>query len=73
MYLWITLPERLDGSVVAQRALREVKVAVIAGRSCFAANPVANTIRLSFSLIPEDRAMEGLKRLGGLLHTMMNE
>ena len=73
MYLWITLPQKLDGTVVAQRALREARVAVIAGRSCFAADPVPNTLRLSFSLITEDKAMEGLRRLGELLSRMIAE
>tara|TARA_R110000868_G_scaffold19985_5_gene85230 strand:- start:947 stop:2146 length:1200 start_codon:yes stop_codon:yes gene_type:complete len=73
MYLWITLPQKLDGTVVAQRALREARVAVIAGRSCFAADPVPNTLRLSFSLITEDKAMEGLRRLGELLSRIIAE
>jgi len=70
-YVWLTLPSRLDGAEVAGRALTESRVSVIAGRAFYATAPEANTVRLSYSLAPEDKAREGIARLGGLLGEMI--
>jgi DNA-binding transcriptional MocR family regulator len=67
LYIWVTLPPGVDGTAFATKALAENRVAVVSGKSCFAVNTVPNTIRLSFSLIPEDKAEEGVKRLAELL------
>ena len=67
LYIWVTLPPGVDGTAFAAKALTENRVAVVSGKSCYAMNPVANTIRLSFSLIPEDKAEEGIRRLAELL------
>lgn len=67
LYIWVTLPPGVDGSAFAAKALTENRVAVVSGKSCYAVHTVPNTIRLSFSLIPEDKAEEGVKRLAELL------
>lgn len=72
MYVWVTLPDGVDGADFAQAALREAKVAVVSGKSCYPSRPVANTIRLAFPQTPEDRAAEGVKRLADLLARMTN-
>jgi DNA-binding transcriptional MocR family regulator len=70
MYVWVTLPEGIDGTEFAQTALREAKVAVVSGKSCYPSQPVPNTIRLAFPQTREDRAEEGVKRLAALLARM---
>jgi DNA-binding transcriptional MocR family regulator len=71
MYLWVTLPPLIDGQDFARRALAEERVAVVAGRNFYPANPQLNTIRLAFPQTHEDRAGEGIARLGGLLRRMV--
>jgi DNA-binding transcriptional MocR family regulator len=68
LYIWITLPEGVDGTAFAAQALKENRVASVSGKSCYATKTVPNTIRLSFSLIPEDKADEGVRRLAELLN-----
>ncbi|HET6970798.1 MAG TPA: PLP-dependent aminotransferase family protein, partial [Phenylobacterium sp.] len=71
LYIWLTLPEGLDGGRVAERALTEFNVSVIGGAAFFAERPQRNTLRLSYSLAAEDAAREGVRRLGGLLAEMI--
>lgn len=68
LYIWVTLPEGVDGTAFAAQALKENRVASVSGKSCFATKVVPNTIRLSFSLIPENKAEEGIRRLADMLN-----
>lgn len=70
MYLWLALPEAIDGAEFAQRALAEEKVVVVAGRAFYPADFIPNTIRLAFPQTPEERAAEGIARLAALLRRM---
>ncbi len=70
MYIWVTLPSGVDGAVLTERALREEKVAVVAGRSFYGTDPVPNTIRLAFPQTPEHQAAEGIRRLADLVRRM---
>jgi DNA-binding transcriptional MocR family regulator len=70
MYLWVTLPPSIDGQDFARRALAEERVAVVAGRNFYPANPALNTVRLAFPQTHEDRAGEGIARLAALLRRM---
>jgi DNA-binding transcriptional MocR family regulator len=71
MYIWVDLPEGVDGAELAMTALREEKVSVVSGRSFYPANPKLNTIRLAFPQTPEDRASEGIARLAGVVGRMI--
>jgi DNA-binding transcriptional MocR family regulator len=71
MYIWVDLPEGVDGAELAMTALRDEKVAVVSGRSFYPANPKLNTIRLAFPQTPEDRAGEGIARLAGVIRRMI--
>ncbi len=70
MYIWVDLPEGVDGTELATAALRDEKVAVVSGRSFYPANPKLNTIRLAFPQTPEDRAGEGIARLAAVIRRM---
>jgi DNA-binding transcriptional MocR family regulator len=71
MYLWVTLPAGIDGADFARRALEEEKVAVVAGKSFYAFDPVLNTIRLAFPQTPDERIDEGVARLADLLRRII--
>lgn len=73
MFIWVTLPEGLDGAVVLRRAIDEARVAFVPGSAFFADGTGRNTFRLSFSLMDGEKIDTGMKRLGALLHTMIAE
>ena len=67
LFIWMTLPERFDGKALLQRAVEEQNVAFVPGSAFFVDDRGRNTIRLSYSLPPEDKIAEGVARLGRLL------
>ncbi|GHG85907.1 aminotransferase-like domain-containing protein [Pseudodonghicola xiamenensis] len=67
MFVWITLPEEVDGADLLARSLETEKVAFVPGRAFFADASNGNTIRLSFSAMKEELIVEGIQRLGRLL------
>ena len=73
LFIWCTLPEGWEADKLFRRAV-ERKVAFVPGEP-FHTNPGAgkNTFRLNFSAEPEERIVEGIKRLGELLREMADE
>lgn len=67
MFIWLTLPERMDGADLLARSLETEKVAFVPGRAFFADGSNANTLRLSFSCADEAMIDEGMRRLGRLI------
>jgi DNA-binding transcriptional MocR family regulator len=67
LFVWMTLPDRFDGRTLLARAVEEHNVAFVPGSAFFVGDRGRNTIRLSYSLPPEDRIAEGIARLGRLL------
>jgi DNA-binding transcriptional MocR family regulator len=68
MFIWVTLPERLDAESLLRRSLAEEKIAFVPGGSFHADGTGRNTLRLNFSLNSEAVAIAGISRLGGVLH-----
>ncbi len=67
MFIWVTLPAHIDGSELLARAV-ERNVAFVPGAPFFAdAHPQANTLRLSFVTVSEDKIREGIAILGQLI------
>jgi DNA-binding transcriptional MocR family regulator len=64
MFVWITLPESLDGAELLARSLESERVAFVPGRAFFADGSGGNTIRLSFSRTDEATIEQGIARLG---------
>ena len=60
MFIWVTLPEGLDGADLLTRSLETARVAFVPGKAFHADGSGANTIRLSFSLADEHAASEGI-------------
>ena len=67
MFIWPTLPERLDGTDLPARSLAQEKVAFVPGRAFFADGSNGNTLRLSFSCATPALIDEGIRRLGQLI------
>lgn len=73
MFIWVTLPEGIDGTDLLARAVETERVAFVPGQAFHADRSGANTIRLSFSLATEAHAEEGIRRLGALIRRVMAE
>lgn len=67
MFVWVTLPEALDGAELLAKSIATEKVAFVPGRAFFADGSNANTLRMSFSCADEATIEEGIKRLGRLI------
>lgn len=67
MFVWLTLPEGMDGAMLLAQSLGSERVAFVPGHAFYADGSGRNSIRLSFTL--HDKAMmdEGIARLGRLL------
>ena len=70
MFVWVRLPEGMDGKVLLERALAEERVAFVPGEPFFAEVSTANAIRLSYSLPGDDQIEDGVARLGRLIARM---
>lgn len=66
MFIWVTLPAHIDSSMLLQRAI-EAGVAFVPGAPFYAEAPQANTLRLSFVTVPEDKIRDGVARLARLI------
>jgi 2-aminoadipate transaminase len=66
LFLWVTLPECLDATVLLQAAIAE-NVAFVPGVSFFADGSGHHTFRLNFSNATPARIEEGIRRLGSVL------
>ncbi|ARQ58981.1 aminotransferase class1/class2 protein [Rhizobium sp. Kim5] len=67
MFIWITLPDGMDGAKLLAKSLETAKVAFVPGKAFFADGSGANTFRLSFSCANEQMIEDGIGRLGKLI------
>ena len=73
MFIWVTLPEGMDGAALLAKSIATEKVAFVPGRAFFADGSGTNTLRISFSCANEAMIEEGMKRLGRLITTAQAE
>ncbi|RRN62266.1 PLP-dependent aminotransferase family protein [Caulobacter sp. 602-1] len=73
MFVWINLPEGIDGAALLARAIAEERVAFVPGAPFFAEVKTANAIRLSYSLPTDAQIEEGVGRLARLISRVMAE
>ncbi|HBF32000.1 PLP-dependent aminotransferase family protein [Rhizobium sp.] len=73
MFIWVTLPDGMDGAELLKRSIETEKVAFVPGQAFFADRSGANTLRLSFSCANELMIDEGIKRLGRLITSVLAE
>ena len=69
MFIWVTVPEGLDGATLLASSIETEKVAFVPGKAFFANGAGANTLRLSYSCMNDEQIDEGIKRLGRLIAT----
>ena len=72
MFLWVTLPEELSAMAVFDKAI-EQKVAFVPGDPFYVKKRGLNTLRLNFSSVDPDIIEEGIKRLGKVLHELLDK
>ena len=72
MFIWVTLPDTLDGADLLKQSLESERVAFVPGHAFFADGSGRNTLRLSYSTSDEARIAEGVKRLGSLISRALN-
>lgn len=69
LFAWVTFPKEIDAAVLLKKALEE-KVAFVPGEPFYPNGGNANHARLNYSNMPEDRIVEGIKRLAKVLKSM---
>ena len=73
MFVWVDLPEGIDGAALLARAIEEERVAFVPGAPFFAEVPTTNAIRLSYSLPTDAQIEEGVGRLARLIGRVVAE
>jgi DNA-binding transcriptional MocR family regulator len=69
MFVWMTLPEHMDGAELLAKSIKEIQVAFVPGAAFHADGTGKNTIRLNYSL-PDAHAIDtGMSRLGDLIRS----
>ena len=71
MFVWIDLPEGIDGAALLARAIAEERVAFVPGAPFFAEVEKTNAIRLSYSLPTDAQIEEGVGRLARLIDKVL--
>ncbi|MFX1282600.1 MAG: PLP-dependent aminotransferase family protein [Promethearchaeota archaeon] len=66
LFLWIELPEHINGRELLEKA-QEQKVAFVPGGCFYPNGGHENSIRLNFSNMPEEKIVVGMKRLARIL------
>ncbi|HSQ17934.1 MAG TPA: PLP-dependent aminotransferase family protein [Anaerolineales bacterium] len=72
LFLWGTMPERLNSADVLKRAI-EQNVAFVPGAAFHASGGGTNTMRINFSYATPDKMLIGIERLGKVLREMVAE
>lgn len=73
MFVWIDLPEGIDGAALLARAIAEERVAFVPGAPFYAEVQKANAIRLSYSLPTDAQIEEGVERIARLIRKVIAE
>jgi 2-aminoadipate transaminase len=66
LFTWAELPDYIDTRVMSEQALEKL-VAYVPGEGFFPNSEKKNCIRLNYSNMPDDRIVEGIKILGGVI------
>lgn len=66
LFTWVELPNNIDSREVLTKCI-ENNVAYVSGSSFFPNGGKHNCFRLNYSNMPEDKIIEGIKRLGKVL------
>lgn len=72
LFTWVTLPEGIDAGQLLKDVVLPKNVAYVAGEPFYPNGGNANHFRMNYSNMPEDRIVEGVKRLGEALTEAVN-
>lgn len=72
LFTWVELPEHVNARDLMVKAL-ERNVAFVPGGSFFPNGGHENTFRMNYSNMPEDKIVEGIKRLAEVLKEELNK
>lgn len=70
LFTWCVLPEHMDAKALMEKAL-EKNVAFVPGGSFFPNGGRENAFRMNYSNMPEDKIIEGVKRIGEVLRAAL--
>jgi len=70
LFLWVELPSGIDSRRLLEVCLAH-DVAFVPGDSFFPTGGHANTLRLNYSNMPEERIEEGVRRLAAALRDLL--
>lgn len=62
LFTWVTLPDYMNAKDLAEQCIKK-KVAFVPGGSFFPNGGNENTLRMNYSCMPEDKIVEGVKRI----------
>jgi 2-aminoadipate transaminase len=71
-YIWVTAPDGVD-TVSLSAAARAKKVAYVPGRPFYPGNEGTTQIRLAYSRVADDLIDEGIRRIGEVLRTALED
>jgi len=66
LFTWVTFPKGINAGEMAKKCL-EKNVAYVPGESFYPNGGIYNTCRLNYSNMPEEKIVEGIKRMGEVL------
>ncbi|RPJ79206.1 MAG: PLP-dependent aminotransferase family protein, partial [Acidobacteria bacterium] len=72
LFLWVTLPEKMDTAAVRLDAVKE-KVAFVPGAPFYPAGEARNSMRLNFSNATMEQIDEGIARLGRVINRVLDK
>ena len=72
LFTWVILPEGINAGEMAKKCL-EKDVAYVPGESFYPNGGVYNTCRLNYSNMPEDKIVEGIKRMAEVIKEELAE
>jgi DNA-binding transcriptional MocR family regulator len=67
LFVWVSLPQAIDGARLLDRAVSEASVAFVPGGAFFHDGRARNSMRLSYSLASEAQIEDGIARLSRLI------
>ncbi|MCS0670141.1 PLP-dependent aminotransferase family protein [Cytobacillus firmus] len=67
LFIWVELPEGIDSAHIFTECLKN-NVACVPGIPFFPNGTQKNTLRLNYSNMPREKIIEGMKRMGEVLH-----
>ncbi|WP_101773886.1 aminotransferase-like domain-containing protein [Peptostreptococcus faecalis] len=73
LFTWVVLPEGIDAAVLLKEKALPRNVAFVAGEPFFPNGGHANTFRMNYSNMPEDKIKEGIESLGKAIKEAIEE